>query len=219
MTNAIDKHKFTWEMQEFLRKPQMTAILMLTNLQARLDKDLKVFLGDMSSENKDQLRVEYEAGKAAIENGQYRQAVQHLEAASSLVVHNSPQGGEVQIWLVTAYEAAGYRTEAIALCKQLGHHPDLETRKQSKHLIYIMEAPQLNRRPEWLTQIPDLTALADGDEKFRQGSAAPNRNRSQRQPLVSEPIDLNKVNTKDNRFIWVALVAASLLLGSLILFH
>lgn len=170
----------------------------------------------MSSENIEQLRVKYQAGKAAFERGEYQQAVQHLEAASALVAPNSRKGGEVHMWLVTAYEAAGLRAEAIALCKQLGRHPDPETRKQSKRLLYIMEAPQLSLRPEWLTQIPDLAALPDSDEKFRSGSTAGNGNRSQKPPKQPEPIDLSQVNTNDNRFIWVALLAAGLALGSLL---
>lgn len=173
----------------------------------------------MISENKDQFSIEYQAGKAAFERGEYRQAVQHFESASAVVAPNSLKGGEVHIWLLTAYEATGQRTEAIALCKQLRRHPDPETRKQAKRLQYIIEAPQLSRRPEWLSEIPDLTALADGDEKFRAGSATPNGNRSQRQQKQPEPIDLSQVNTKDNRFIWVALIAASLLLGGLVWFN
>lgn len=170
----------------------------------------------MTSEDKEKFIIEYQAGKAAFEGGEYRQAVQHLEKASALSVRNSRKGGEVQIWLVTAYEAAGQKTEALALCQQLKRHPDIETRKQGKRLLYILEAPQLNRRPEWLTEIPDLTVLTDADEKFRHASTAGRGNRSQRQPSPTEPIDLSQVNTQDNRFIWVALVATALALGSLV---
>lgn len=174
---------------------------------------------NVSSENQEKFRVEYQAGIAAFEWGDYRKAVKHLEVASALIARNSRQGGEAQIWLVTAYEAAGQRTEAIALCKQLGRHPDPETRKQGKRLLYIMEAPQLARNPEWLTEIPDLTALADGDDKFRRGSATANGSSSQKQQKAPEPIDLSQVNTKDNRFIWVALIAAALSFCGLVWFN
>ncbi len=123
-----------------------------------------------------------------------------MEAASALIAGNSRKGGEVQIWLVTAYEAAQQRTEAIALCKQLARHPDIETRKQSKRLLYIMEAPQLTMRPEWLTEIPDLTALAEGNDKFRQGSTSSNGTGSQKQQKEPEPIDLSQVNYKGQSF-------------------
>jgi tetratricopeptide (TPR) repeat protein len=173
----------------------------------------------VSLDNPEKFHIEYEAGKAAFERGEYRQAVQHLEAATALVTPNSRQGGEVNIWLITAYEAADQRTEAIALCQQLRRHPDLTTRKQSKRLLYILEAPQLTRRPEWLTEIPDLTGLADGEDKFRQGGAATNIKPSSRKRSEPEPIDLSQVNTKDNRFIWVALGAIALTLGGLIVFN
>lgn len=168
------------------------------------------------TENTEKLQIEYQAGKAAFERGHYRQAVQHLEAASALAVRNSRLGGTVQMWLVTAYEAAGQTTEAIALCKQLEHHPDLETRKQGKRLRYIMEAPQLTRRPEWLTEIPDLGALPEGEAKYRQGSSVTKTKSSSQKRPEPEPVDLSLVNTKDNRFIWVALIVICLILGSLV---
>jgi len=155
------------------------------------------------------VRTEYQAGIAAFEGGQYRLAVQHLEKASALVARNSRLGGEVQIWLVTAYEAAGQKTEAIALCEQLKRHPDIETSKQARRLLYIMQAPQLQRPTEWLTQIPDLATLADNEAQTRLGSATANTNSSPKpqQRPVPEPIDPSQVNTRDNYFIWIALIA------------
>ncbi|MEQ8958406.1 MAG: tetratricopeptide repeat protein, partial [Coleofasciculus sp. C2-GNP5-27] len=83
------------------------------------------------SNDKEQFRVEYQTGKATFERGDYRAAVKHLEKACALINRNSRVGGEAQMWLVTAYEAAGQQTEAIALGQQLTKHPDLEIRKQS----------------------------------------------------------------------------------------
>ena len=169
----------------------------------------------MSSENLEIVRTEYQAGKAAFERGQYRESVQHLEKACALVARNSRLGGEVQIWLVTAYEAAGQRTEAIALCEQLQRHPDSETRKQGRRLLYILQAPQLKRPTEWLTQIPDLGALPDNDTQTRLGSKTTSRNRQGQQRPQPEPVDLTQVNTRDNRFIWAALIALGLTLAGL----
>lgn len=170
----------------------------------------------MSSENRENFTIEYQAGKAAFERGQYRQAVQHLESAIALESPSSQLGGEVQMWLVTAYEAVGLQNDAIALCKQLTRHTDPETRKQAKRVLYIMEAPALSKRPEWLTKIPDLTALPEGNEKYRATSPTGSAKRRPAPPKEPEPVDLSKVNTKDNRFIWVALVLAGLTLGGLI---
>lgn len=174
----------------------------------------------MSSENLEAAKVQYQTGKAAFERGAYRQSVQSLKKAASLVARNTPFGGEVQIWLITAYEAAGQREEAIALCEKISRHPDTDTRKQGKRLLYILKAPLLKTRPEWLTEIPDLTTLDDaegnkGGTNYPAPAKRPPRPRPQADP---EPIDLSQVNTKDNAFIWVALVAIALTIGSLLWF-
>lgn len=171
----------------------------------------------MSSEQKEKFRREYQTGKAAFERGNYREAVKHLEAASALVNRTSRLGGEAQMWLVTAYEATGQKSEAIALCKQLSRHPDLETSKQGKRLLYILEAPQLKRPAEWMTSIPDLGTLGESDPKDRRGSnPAPIRDRKSRDPL--EAIDPSQINTKDNQFIWIALIASIIVIGGLVWF-
>ena len=172
----------------------------------------------MSSENQEKFQIEYQAGKAAFERGDYRVAVQRLEAASALMGRNTILGGEAQIWLVTAYEAAGQTQEAIALCQKLTTHPDRETSKQCKSLLYILQAPQLKRPEEWMTKIPELDAIAESDRKDRRGSnntITPNKRKEKEEP---RPIDLSQVNTQDNQFIWVALIVLGLTVGGLIWF-
>jgi hypothetical protein len=174
----------------------------------------------VSSENKEKFRIEYQAGKVAFERGDYRASVKHLEAACALMSGNSRLGGEAQMWLVTAYEAAGQKPEAIALCQQLSRHPDIETRKQGKRLLYILQAPQLVRPAEWMTQIPDLGAIAESDPKDRRGSqtSSATSKRDRKDELELEPADLSQVNTKDNQFVWVALIALLVTIGGLIWF-
>ncbi len=162
------------------------------------------------------VRTEYQAGTAAFERGQYRESVQHLEKACALVPRNSPLGGEVQIWLVTAYEAAGRITDARALCEQLLRYPDSETSKQARRLLYILKAPELKRPTEWLTQIPDLGTLQGNDTKTRLGSGTATSNRLPQQRPQPEPVDLSQVNTRDNRFIWFVLIALCLTLAGLV---
>ncbi len=167
-------------------------------------------------QNKEQFQIEYQAGKAAFERGDYRVSVKHLEAASALMNRTSRLGGEAQIWLVTAYDAAGQKAEAIALCEQLSRHPDPETRKQGKRLLYILSAPQLKRPAEWMTQIPDLGTIAESDPKDRRGSQSPVATSNRKPKEELELLDLSQVNTKDNQFIWVALIALSLIVGGLV---
>lgn len=154
-------------------------------------------------------KVEYQAGQVAFERGQYRQSVQHLEKASALVAQTSALGGEIQIWLVTAYEAAGQSAEAIALCQKLSRHPSLDTRKQSRRLLPILEAPRLVSRPEWLTQIPDLAAVADQNSTPPKLASATTRKPS---PAKPQPVELNQMNLQDNPFIWVALAILGVML-------
>jgi len=141
--------------------------------------------------------------------------VQSLETASGLVDRNSRLGGEVQIWLVTAYQASGNTEGAIGLCQQLTRHPSLETRKQAKRLLFILEAPKLSIPPEWLVKIPDLAALEENQAISFQASPNADIKYAKPKPVVTEPVDLSQVNTKDNRFIWVALIAIVLILGGL----
>lgn len=167
----------------------------------------------------DAAKADYQAGKIAFERGDYRKSVSSLEKANALINPNSSLGGEVQSWLVMAYEAAGQREAAIALCRQLTNHPHLKTRKEGRRLLYILEAPQLKTRPEWLTQIPDLTNLSDADPKSRVGASSGGSGSSRPAPkpkTVPEPVDLSQVNTEDNRFVWVALLGALLIVGGLL---
>ena len=169
----------------------------------------------MTSEKLEIVQKEYEAGKVAFEGGRYAQAVQSLETASALVDRTSRLGGDVQMWLVTAYEASGNTERAIGLCKQLARHPRLETRQQAKRLLYILEAPKLTIPPEWMVKIPDLAALDENQSISFQASPNPDIKYAKPKPPVPEPVDLSQVNTKDNRFIWVALIAIALILGGL----
>ncbi|HEY9814702.1 MAG TPA: tetratricopeptide repeat protein [Candidatus Obscuribacterales bacterium] len=173
----------------------------------------------MTTEKPDLIQRFYHLGKDAFERGQYRTAIEHLEKATALVNRISPLGGEVQMWLVTAYEAAGLREEAIALCETLSRHPDYTTSKQGRRLLYILKAPRLKTRPEWITPIPDLGNLEEGSStagqgvsSYRPSSSRPSKPRPKPEP---EPIDWSQVKTEDNRFVWVALGAIALTLGGL----
>ncbi|MDF5733922.1 MAG: tetratricopeptide repeat protein [Rhizonema sp. PD38] len=160
-------------------------------------------------------KTRYQAGKVAFENGQYREAVEQLEKASALLVRNSRLGGEVQIWLATAYEAAGRNEDAIALCEQLKRHPDPETNKESRRLQYIFQAPKLQRPKEWMTEIPDLGTLQDSETKIRLSAKT---SKSSVTPELTEPKfdDLAQINTRDNRFIWMALIAIGFTIAALV---
>ena len=189
-----------------------------TPLHAYFQNQFKFHMTAPSS-NSDPTQTDYQSGKRAFERGEYRKSVEFLEKACASVSPGSVLGGEIQTWLVTAYEAAGQRQEAIDLCRKLTQHPNLKTRKEGKRILYILEAPKLKTRPEWLTEIPDLAALSDSDAKGygTTTNSIPTKRRSPEKPKFQvESVDLSQVNTEDNRFIWVALLAILVVLGSLL---
>ncbi|HEY9702497.1 MAG TPA: tetratricopeptide repeat protein [Allocoleopsis sp.] len=164
--------------------------------------------------DKEKFTLEYEAGKMAFERGEYGRSIAHLEKAIAYVSITSSLGGEAQIWLVTALDAAGEQEKALALCRKLVRHQSVETRKQSKQLLYILSSPKLARNPEWLTEIPDLTKLSESESKFQKPSSNSN-SKSYAKSKDLEPIDLSQVNTKDNDFVWIALIAIIVIFSGL----
>ncbi|WP_373526944.1 outer membrane protein assembly factor BamD [Nostoc sp.] len=171
----------------------------------------------MSTESLEIAKTRYQTGKVAFENGQYREAVENLEKASALLAPNSRLGGEVEILLVTAYEADGRTDDAIALCERLKRHPHFETSKQARRMFYILKAPKLKRPSEWMIQIPDLGALPDNKLKITVAAKSTQSSQPQKPQLTEgEFVDLSQVNTKDNRFIWVALITIALSMSYLV---
>ena len=150
----------------------------------------------------------YQSGQIAFERGEYRQAASYFLAAVAQVQPNTRIGGEVQIWLATAYEATGQISEAKALCQKLSNHPNLDTRQASKRMLYIMQAPELTRRDEWLIKIPDLTHLEDAQGNFAVNNTPilPSKAKERSIDEIYAPVDLSQVNTKDNGFISIALI-------------
>jgi tetratricopeptide (TPR) repeat protein len=139
----------------------------------------------------------YQAGIAAFERGQYRLSIEQLNAALALIPSGSRDGGEIQIWLISAYQGLGEGDKASDICKQLITHPIYQIREQAKRLLYIIEAPRLKRPDEWMTKIPDLEKLPDSSPQFKKGSTR------QKKEELPAPMQLDQ--QRDNRFIWVAI--------------
>ena len=169
----------------------------------------------MSDDKKELARTFYEAGKAAFESGEYRQAVSLLEKAIALVPKTSILSGEAGIWLVMAQDAGGNHDDAISLCSQLAKHPHFETAQQGKRLLYILKAPKLQTRPEWKTEIPDLSKMEEGDRVPSKLTNYPRKKKKQKKedPLDLAPIDWSQIDTKDNQFVGIALGVIILCLG------
>lgn len=166
----------------------------------------------MSVDNQQQFQLKYQAGKEALEKGQYRLSIANLEAAKELSAASSRKGGEAQIWLVTAYQAANKIDEAIALAQELLTHPDGETRVLAQRILYIIKAPKLVRPKEWMSEIPDLATSEPGKSQYV--TAKTKTVKSSSKP-VEEEIDLSAIETQDNQFIWFAFLLVLMIIGSL----
>ncbi|MGA1285311.1 MAG: tetratricopeptide repeat protein [Prochlorothrix sp.] len=164
----------------------------------------------------------YEAGKAAFDRGRYRTAIDAYEAAIAQINPNTLFGAEVQLALVMAYEAGGNLQEARDLCRKLERHPDSETRKQSSRILYILEAPKLNPRPEWQVEIPDLSAVEASEGEYQRAAGGRSSGRSQpkppERPSDAEPLKLGEAMPQTNRFLWfaVAVVAVGVVVWGLL---
>lgn len=172
-------------------------------------------------EQQERARQLYQAGRVAFECGEYRQAIEHLEKAIALMPPGSRLAGEAQIWLVTSYEANGMREEAVALCSKVSRHPNPTVASQGRRVLYILKAPRLKLRPEWMTQIPDLATLETGSREEVVGKYQTKTKRPPKPKEKAEDVgeDLSQMNTKDNQFVWVALSAIALALGTLFWFR
>lgn len=169
----------------------------------------------MTIDNQEKFQQKFQAGKAALERGNYRLSIEHLEVAKDLVAPNSRRGGEAGIWLVTAYQSANKMTEAIALCQELIVHPNMQTRDQAQRILYIIKAPQLERPKEWMSEIPDL---ADADKGISRYVTAKKTQSKNADNLLEEDLEIAPGGNLSNQFIWFALFLIAAIVSNLIWF-
>jgi tetratricopeptide (TPR) repeat protein len=168
-------------------------------------------LNPLQQQAQDQAQIQgraqrlYQTGQMALERGQYRQAIALLDEALALISRQSILGGEATMLLITSLEAVGDRAQALTLCRALKSHNDLEIRRNSQQLLYILEAPQLQRPADWIVPIPDLSNLDDRASGFSGAGSRSTTTPKPPPPAIPDPIDPTKVNTRENGFIALAL--------------
>ena len=164
----------------------------------------------MNADNQAQFAQRFDEGRAAFDQGRYRKSIVFFEEAVKLSAGASRQGGEAQLWLAMAHQAAGDLPMAKQICRKLIHHPHSECRKQGQQVLEILQAPQLVRPKEWLTPIPDLTS----QENAKPSTAQMRRSRRTKpEPSPIQFEDTSRMNTRDNGFIFAAIAFLGLLLG------
>jgi tetratricopeptide (TPR) repeat protein len=158
--------------------------------------------------------------KQAIENferGNYGIASGQLEQALALVNPKTKLGGEIQIWLVNAYEAGGRSSEAIELCRQLVKHVDSDVRQSAKYVLGIISAPRLAQREGLVSSIPSLEEMELADPRDRISFRAQQQAKSRLQSPTNQPeLDLSipaqpTITPNSDRFMVV--IIAILCLG------
>jgi tetratricopeptide (TPR) repeat protein len=163
-------------------------------------------------------------GQAAFEAGEYRKAIELLKQGEKRVMlaggKTKALEGEIKIWLVMAYEASGNPEKALELCRIVSRYPHGETREQGKRLLYILEAPKLATKPDWITEIPDLTHIQPSDDRAwtppptNLAPSRPLRPVQQEGYVIPEPTDMTRVNMGDERsVVWLMGATIGVLVG------
>ena len=152
-------------------------------------------------------------GKKALEQGFYQDAIVAFQTALNQGYPESYVGGEIQIWLATAYEAKGENKAARDVCRQLKTHPDVRIRKQSADILYIWEAPVLSTRPDWIVEIPDLTQVEDNPIPTPGAGLTRKKDKPKASPLEPDSTE-PPVSATDNQF---TIVATLVLVASLVI--
>lgn len=151
-------------------------------------------------------QILFEKGKDAFLQGDYRISITFLQMTMENLPKSSREGGDVLLWLVNAYQANNQSDEAIALCRELLTHPFPRIGDTARRQLYILEAPKLQRPKEWLTEIPNLDALDPSQSRYLEAKAP-----SQKKELSADDFeDLSRMETKDNQFLFLALVVGCL---------
>ncbi len=149
--------------------------------------------------------LKFQQGQRYFEAGRYREAIQSLNQACALVESSTKASGEMRLWLVTAYDAAGQREEALGLCRRLAQSPFIDVRRQAKRLLTILEAPKLSIHDDWVTKIPSLEAVNERGQIRGVSSQTTIRKSLAPKPAIDDhEVDLTQVTTSDRGLVIMA---------------
>eukprot|EP00871_Galdieria_phlegrea_P004021 jgi/Galph1/461/GphlegSOOS_G5233.1 len=110
-------------------------------------------------------------GVAAFDVGRYDAAVSLFQKASVYGKHSSRAGGQYQLWVAQALDAAGKREDAKTALQKLKHHKDIDVRKASQQLLTILTAPKLKLNSSSFLEIPVLENATGNYRKTTNGAS------------------------------------------------
>lgn len=150
----------------------------------------------------------YQAGVRSFEHGDYKQAIAQFQQALDGVNAKTKIGGEIQVWLANAYDAAGNYTEAIALCRSLKTHSDRDVRKSANYVLGILFAPKLNSLKDATSKIPSLKDLDNQPLSQQIGGFGSNSSpaKPENQFSTRSSLDVQKSQQEQNRFLGMAIL-------------
>ena len=152
----------------------------------------------------------YQSGIFQFERGNYRESVKQLEQASSLAGAKTKQGGEIQVWLVNAYDAAGRSNEAIELCRSLSKHPSSDVRKSASYVLGILTAPKLADLQDVTTDISNFRRLDVNRSSLKEQTGTSTLESDDR---LEQKYGVSTNQNPNNRTgLWFAIVLGSLAL-------
>lgn len=140
--------------------------------------------------------------ESGFEQGSYNQVMDCIQ----LALQEYPASGALKVWQALTLEALGRSTEAIQVIRPLCRSPEREVADQARYLLRIWQAPRLRRHSEWLTEIPDLSQLADAEPKstfVAKRYSKPANTGSETKLSATASTD---PNSADNRVTWILLV-------------
>lgn len=109
----------------------------------------------------------FAAAMEAFNKGRYRVAAGLYDEAVQLVGVESRLGGQYRLWHAQALDALGEKQQAAKFLETLRTHSDLDVRKVSAELLFIITAPKLELEPGTFLDIPML------DDETRSGRLSP----------------------------------------------
>lgn len=100
------------------------------------------------------------AARDALERGDYNHVRSLLEPLAERQGPRTPVGAGVRLLLATALMGQGETQRAAECCRAVQHCLDPALRARARDLLYVLEAPALNRPRDWSLTLPDLGAVA-----------------------------------------------------------